>query len=100
MRQQFHFLHLDYSESLCEYTLEQLEKSGRHLLKDGNFQVFYSKNKHGFCHVEVHVESAWGHYQASNEGHDFYQVVDGVAEKLEKQFKKTKDKHQKHRKAS
>lgn len=96
MPKQFQFRHLDYSQALCDYTTEQLEKAGRLLLKDGKYQVYYSKEKH-LCHVEVSVQSPWGYYKAEASADDFYVAADQVAEKLGRQFQKSKEKHQHHK---
>ena len=37
------FKHLDYSDSLVQYTKEKLDEIGQFLLKDGRCKVHYSK---------------------------------------------------------
>jgi len=94
---QFTFHHLDSSEALQVYTQEQLEKVGRHLLKDSRWQIHFSKGRHQ-CQVDISVQGPWGHFKAQASTDDFYVSVDAAAEKLGKQFLKRKQKHQHHKK--
>ncbi|MFN7728992.1 MAG: ribosome hibernation-promoting factor, HPF/YfiA family [Bdellovibrio sp.] len=97
MQFQYTFRHVDASEALKEYTQEQFEKVGRFLLKESRWQIFYSMNRHE-CQVEVVVNGPWGHFKSTSTSDDFYVAVDIAAEKLGKQFQKTKEKHQHHKK--
>jgi putative sigma-54 modulation protein len=48
--------------------------------------------------VEVSVHGPWGHFKATSKAQDFYEAVDAVASKLEKQFQKKKGQNQHHHK--
>lgn len=97
MQFQYTFRHVDTSEALKEYTGEQLEKVGRFLLKDSRWQIFYSMGRYD-CQVEIVVNGPWGHFKSMASADDFYAAVDLAADKLGKQFQKTKEKHQHHKK--
>lgn len=94
---QFTFRHVDVSQSLREYSEEQFQRVGRFLLKESRWHVYYSKGRYD-CQVEVVVSGPWGTYKAKDSADDFYLAVDAVAEKLSRQFQKSKEKHQKHSK--
>ena len=91
------FKHIDASDSLKEYAEYAFEKVGRHLLKDSQWQVFYSKGKHADCCIEVTVQNGTGHFKATAHATDFYESVDEVAEKLGKQFQKKREKLKGHK---
>lgn len=97
MRYKFNFVHVDVSQALKLYSQEHFDRLSRFLLKDGSWQIMFKKTKHE-CVVQVDVNSAWGHFKATAKDLSFYSAVDAVAEKLGKQFKKKKDKHQAHSK--
>jgi ribosomal subunit interface protein len=92
------FKHVDVSESLQQYTEDTMTKEGRFLLKDSQWQIFYSKGKHHHeCRVDITVQNGTGHFKASGESDSFYTAVDEAAEKLGKQFLKKKEKLQHHK---
>lgn len=97
MKFKFNFHQVDASQSLMIYTQEEIEKAGRFLLAEGSCQVYYRMGRHD-CRVQVDVNSAWGHFKASSQNQNFYLATDEVAQKLSKQFKKAKEKHQNHHK--
>ncbi len=91
------FKHVHVSESLKTYAEETFEKEARFLLKDSQWQIFYSKGKHSeFC-VDVTVQNGTGHFKASAKGDSLYECVDTAALKLSKQFQKKKEKLQHHK---
>ena len=98
MRFKFNFHQVDYSQSLTTYCQEEVEKVGRFLLADSTTQVYFRFGKFD-CHVQIDVNSPWGHFKATAKNENFYLAVDDVAEKLGKQFQKYKEKHQNHKKA-
>lgn len=101
MKWKHNFKHVDVSDSLRAYVEEMFEKIGRFLLKDSQFQAFYSKGKHHHeCRVELIVQNGTGHFKASAEADSFYTAADEVAVKLGKQFQRKKEKLQHHKKAS
>jgi ribosomal subunit interface protein len=91
------FKHVDVSNALKYYTEELFEREQRFLLKDSQWQVFYSKGKHKECRVDITVQNGNGHFKASASCHSFYEAVDRVAEKLSKQFQRKKEKLQQHK---
>jgi|GEM_PF-536811 len=97
MQIKFNFHQVDPSPSLRTYIQDALEKAGRHLLTDSHVTVFCRQGRFD-CQVQVEVSSPWGHFQASERHKDFYVAADGACGKLERQFHKTKDRHQHHRK--
>ncbi len=97
MKFKFNFHHVDYSQALAFYSQEEIEKVCRFFLTGGTCQLFYRMGRYD-CQVQVDVYSSWGHFKASGKGDSFYIAVDEVVNKLNKQLKKTKEKHQSHHK--
>lgn len=97
MKLNYTFKHLDYSNSLVEYTEEKMGEIGKFLLKEGYGNVYYSKTKNEFC-VEVTVNTREKYFKATSYNMDAYSAVDLVVEKLEKQFLKTRKIVQHHKK--
>lgn len=97
MKSNFTFKHLDYSESLVDYTHNKLDEIGQFLLKDGRSSVFYSKNQHEFV-VEISINSKQKFFKAKASAPDAYVAVDLMIDKLEKQFLKIKEKYVGHKK--
>ncbi len=91
------FKHVDVSDSLKEYAEDQISKSSRYLLKESSGHIFYSKGKHNDCLVEITVQNGTGYFKASAHSDDFYEAVDEAADKLSKQFLKTKEKLKTHK---
>ncbi|MCE3009854.1 MAG: ribosome-associated translation inhibitor RaiA [Proteobacteria bacterium] len=91
------FRHVDPSEALKTYVEERFEKMGKHLLKESQWQIFYSLGKVNF-EVEVLVRNPDSHFKAKAQSPSVYAAVDLVAEKLDKQFMKRKEKLQHHKK--
>lgn len=97
MKSNYTFKHLDYSESLVDYTTEKLEEIGQYLLKDGRSNVYYSKSQHEFV-VEVTINTKQKFFKATATAPDIYVAVDLMADKLEKQFLKVKEIYMDHKK--
>ncbi len=97
MKSNFTFKHLDYSESLVDYTNTKLDEIGQFLLKDGRSNVFYSKNQHEFV-VEVSINTKQKFFKATATAPDVYVAVDLLVDKLEKQFLKIKEIYVDHKK--
>lgn len=96
MKLNFTFKHLDRSEALEAHTVEAMDSIGRFLLKDGQGTVLISKKDHEFC-VEISVNTRQKYFRAVASHPDPYFAVDSVAQKLERQFLKTRQVVQKHR---
>ena len=97
MKSNYTFKHLDYSESLVDYTTEKLDEIGQYLLKDGRSNVYYSKSQHEFV-VEVTINTRQKFFKATATAPDIYVAVDLMADKLEKQFIKVKEIYMNHKK--
>ena len=97
MKLSYNFKHLDHSDSLVNYTEEQMGEAARFLLRDGSGSVYYSKQKNEF-RVEVSVNTPEKYFKATDYGPDVYAVVDSVVAKLEKQFLKNSKQHKDHKK--
>lgn len=97
MKSNFTFKHLDYSESLVDYTNHKLDDIGQFLLKDGRSNVYYSKNRHDFT-VEISINSRQKFFKATASADDAYVAVDLLIDKLEKQFLKIKEMYVDHKK--
>jgi ribosomal subunit interface protein len=97
MKFKFNFHQVDSSQALILYSQDEIEKAARYLLTDGSCQVFFRRGRYD-CQVQVDINSPWGHFKASGKGADFYSATDDIADKLSKQFKKSKEIHQDHKK--
>ncbi|MFN7263192.1 MAG: ribosome hibernation-promoting factor, HPF/YfiA family [Pseudobdellovibrionaceae bacterium] len=91
------FRHVDPSDALKTYVEERFGKMGKHLLKESQWQIFYSLGKVHF-EVEVVVRNPDSHFKAKAQSPNVYAAVELVAEKLDKQFMKRKEKLQHHKK--
>lgn len=96
MNCKFNYRKVDASESLEEYTQNQLEGVGRFLLKEGSWTVDVSKTK-GQPHIQLKVASPWGYFSASAKTSDFYTAVDVACDKMISQIKKRKNQLQYHK---
>ena len=97
MKSNFTFKHLDYSESLVNYTNSKLDEIGQFLLKNGRSNVYYYKNQHEF-NVEVSINTRQKFFKASASAPDIYVAVDMMVDKLEKQILKVKEIYMDHKK--
>ncbi|MEK6627218.1 MAG: ribosome-associated translation inhibitor RaiA [Bdellovibrionota bacterium] len=97
MKSNFTFKHLDYSESLVDYTNSKLDEIGQFLLKDGRSNVYYSKSQHEYV-VEISINSKQKFFKATAAAPDAYVAVDLMVDKLEKQFLKVKEIYVDHKK--
>ena len=97
MKSDYTFKHLDYSDSLVNYTTTKLDSIGHYLLKDGRCHVYYFKNQHEFV-VEVSMNTKEKFFKATASAPDIYVAVDLMADKLEKQFLKIKEIYVDHKK--
>jgi len=98
MQWKFTFKQVDTSEALKTYSQESFEKISGLLLKDSQWQVFYSMGK--FDHqVEVYVTNPHGKFKVKAVSKEsLYLAVDLAADKLSKQFLKQKERLQDHNK--
>lgn len=97
MKSNYTFKHLDYSESLVNYTDSKLDSIGQFLLKDGRCNVYYFKNQHEYvCEVSLNTKQKF--FKATASSTDPYVAVDLMTDKLEKQFLKVKEIYQDHKK--
>jgi putative sigma-54 modulation protein len=97
MNWKHNFRQVDVSEPLKQYAEDRFQKLQKHLLKESDWSLFYSKGKQDFA-VEVWVKNADSHFKAKAEAPNLYAAVEKVAEKLDRQFMKRKDRLQDHQK--
>lgn len=97
MKFDFVFRQVDVSQSLKNYTQDQFERIAEHLLKDSHWSISYTMGKHNYT-VEVSVRHSEVHFKANGTADSFYEAVDLVTDKLEKQFMKRRQKVQHHKK--
>jgi putative sigma-54 modulation protein len=97
MKSKYTFKHLDHSDSLVEYADQKLNEVGKFLLKEGQCNVYFSKDQHEF-NVEVSINSKQKFFKATGSSTDIYIAVDLMADKLEKQFLKVKEIYSDHKK--
>jgi putative sigma-54 modulation protein len=92
------FKHVDVSEPLKAFVEERLGEMNRFLLKEGQFQIFYSKGKRHDCCVELTFSNGNGHFKAAAHSDDsFYAAAEDVIHKLSKQCQKRKERLQTHK---
>lgn len=97
MKFEYHYRHVDQSESLDSFTEERLEKVTRYLLKDGRCVVYYNMYRYEYK-VEVAVYSGEGQFKATATSvESFYAAVDEAMDKLSRQFLKKRKKVQTHK---
>jgi len=99
MKSNYSFKHLDYSESLVQYSEQKLDEVGKFLLKDGQCHVFFWKENHEFF-AEVTVNTRQKFFKATAHADDIYAATDLVCDKLEKQFIKVKEVYTNHKKTA
>ncbi len=97
MKFDFVFRQVDVSQSLKNYTQDQFERIAERLLKDSHWSISYTMGKHDYT-VEVSVRHPEAHFKANGNADSFYEAVDIVTDKLEKQFMKRRQKVQHHKK--
>lgn len=93
------FRHVDSSEPLKHYAEDRFQRLSKHLLKDSQWHVTYAMNKIEF-EIEVLVRNPDSHFKATAKAPNLYAAVELVAEKLDRQFLKRKDRLQHHKKPS
>lgn len=96
MQWKHNFKHVDRSETLESHLESRFEKMEHLILRESQWQVFYSFDKHKAC-VEISGGNGIHFFKAKATGADFYAVADDVADKLSRQFSKQKDRVQHHK---
>ena len=83
--------HLEVTDSLRDYVTTKLDKVGRHfdLVKDAHCILTVEKLSHK---AEATVSVSGGKIHAENTEEDMYAAIDGLADKLERQVRKYKEK--------
>ncbi len=99
MKSNYAFKHLDYSDALVQYADSRFIEIGKFLLKDGQFNVYFWKDRHEFF-AEVTVNSPQKYFKAVAHADDIYVAMDLVCSKLEKQFLKIKEVYTNHKKSA
>ena len=93
----FNFHQMDPSTALMTYLESELDKIGRFLTLEGSCQIFCRMGRYERA-IQIEVQTSWGRFRSIGKANDFYTAADIAAEKLSKQFKKAKDRHQSHQK--
>ena len=90
--------HIEVTESLRNYVLSKLDKLERHHDKITNMNVILSVDKQR-QKAESTVRISGGEVYADAESEDLYAAIDKLADKLDRQLLKQKEKHndKKHR---
>lgn len=92
------FKHVDVSEPLKSFVEERLGQINRFLLKEGQFQIYYSKGKRHDCCVELTFSNGNGHFKAAAHSDDsFYVAAEEACHKISKQCQKRKERLQAHK---
>ena len=99
MKSNYSFKHLDYSDALVAYSQNRLTEIEKFLLKEGQFNVYFWKDKHEF-YAEITVNSRQKYFKAQAHADDIYAATDMVCDKLEKQFIKIKEVYTNHKKSA
>jgi putative sigma-54 modulation protein len=87
--------HLDVTTAIHDYINGKLERVLRHFDKITSVQVVISQEKlQKHIEVNIHVPNKDLHAEASDE--DLYTAIDAVADKLDRQILKYKDKVKDH----
>ncbi len=82
-----------------KYSKSRLDEIAKFLLKEGQFHVYFWKDKHQF-YAEVTVNSRQKYFKAIAHAEDIYAATDLVCTKLEKQFIKIKEVYTNHKKSA
>jgi putative sigma-54 modulation protein len=96
MKFQFKFKGIDHSQSLCDHVAEKFEKLEKFEMKPTQVNVTFSASKHE-RKADVYVKGLHKTFRASAHGESYYDAVDMVASKIEKQMSKEKSKVQHHK---
>ena len=98
MKYEYTFKHLDCSESLADYALQQISKLEKFEFKPSNAHFCFSvENKHE-KRVDVTIHGATGVLKAHAVNEDLYVAVDSTIDKLSRQLSKKKERVQNHKK--
>lgn len=100
MKLQFRYKHLGHSDALEEYAHEKIGHSiGKFFAHPIQVNINFEVTDHSH-EVNCHITSDHGqHFVASENGADMYQCIDLLAEKIQKQLRKNKEKNNSHREA-
>ncbi len=96
MQTKFTFKHIDSSEAFQEYCEELLHKVESLLLKESKALVTLSLFNHEF-QVDIQVPTQQKRFHAIGKNNSAYHACFDAVEKLEKQFLKTRQIQQNHR---
>jgi putative sigma-54 modulation protein len=89
---------LDVTHALREYTISKFDRLQRHFDKITSIHVVFDVEKlRQIAEATMHVSKAELH--ASSEAEDMYSAIDSLADKLDRQLIKHKEKLKNHRDA-
>jgi len=90
--------HVDITESMHDYVMSKLERVERHFDNVTNVHVILSVEKNR-QKAEASVHISGGELFANAENDDMYAAIDAMADKLDRQIKKHKEKLTDHHRA-
>lgn len=96
MKFQFKFKGIDHSQSLCEHTAEKFERLEKFEMKPTQINVTFSAQKHE-KKADVYIKGLNKSFRASAFADSYYDALDLVVKKIEKQMHKEKSKVQHHK---
>jgi ribosomal subunit interface protein len=99
MKIKHHFRSLQSSVSAKDYLEEKLKKLDMFNLRRTESVVHYLKDGNAFA-IDIHVNNPEGHFQAKALGENYVDCADKVLQKLERQFRRAKDRKLTRRKSA
>ena len=96
MKFQFKFKGIDHSPSLCEHAADKFERLVKFEMKPTQVNITFSAQKHE-KRAEVYMKGLHKSFRASAAAESYYDALDSVAKKIEKQMHKEKSKVQHHK---
>ncbi|HYE37899.1 ribosome hibernation-promoting factor, HPF/YfiA family [Methylocaldum sp.] len=87
--------HVEVTEALRNYVMEKMQRIGRHFDKIVNVHVVLEVEKL-IQKAEATVQVNGANLFAQDESEDLYAAIDGLADKLDRQVLKHKEKVQEH----
>lgn len=96
MKFQFKFKGIEHSPSLCEHVREKFEKLEKFEIKPTQVNITFSAVKYE-KKADIYVKGLQKSFRASAQAESYYDALDMVAKKIEKQMSKEKSKIQHHK---
>ncbi len=96
MKVQFKFKGIDHSQSLCDHAAEKFERLEKFEMKPTQVNVTFSSVKHE-RKADVYIKGLHKSFRATAHAESYYDALDLVVKKIEKQMYKEKSKVQYHK---